>query len=370
MKVIILNSKLKEGLNVIERSIQESGNLPILKNVLIKVQNGKITLAGTNLEFASIVNIPGKINEAGVVTAPFQAINRIVSNSDSERITLELKDNNLNIETDNYHAKIQVANNEDFPIIPKIKQPTNVLKINNETFKNSLLKILPAAQVSEIRPEISGVLIDCQISLLKIAATDTFRLSEKTLNNNQFQITTDEGFKTTIPLKTIQEVVRIFNDSEEIQIQFDDNQVLFKNENIELISRLIDGEYPDYQAIIPKKIDTELRVNREQFINAIKLVSGFSGKVNDIKVSLHESGKTIEIHSANQNLGENRYLIPIKHTGNKFEEISFNWRYLLDGLRSNEGESVVFGVNGDSRPAVIKSPEDSSYFYILMPIKI
>lgn len=354
-----------------ERSVQETGNLPILKNILFKTDSGKVLISATNLEFATTTIVPGKVNSEGLVAAPFNALYKIVNNSDSERITLELEKGSLNVKTDNYQAVIQLANPDDFPIIPKIKSPNRSIKINPAVFKSAILKIISAAQISEIRPEISGVLVDYQITMIKFVATDTFRLGEKTITENQYKGSADEGFKAIIPLKTIQEVVRIFNDSAgDIEITFDDHQVLFKNESVELISRLIDGEYPDYQAIIPKTIATEIVVNRGQLINAIKLVSGFSGKVNEIKIRLLENNKTLEVYSASQNVGENRYLLPVKCEGENVEEIAFNWRYLNDGLRSLESESVIFGVNGDNRPAILKSADDQSFFYILMPIKI
>ncbi|MDP3901716.1 MAG: hypothetical protein Q8Q37_01935, partial [bacterium] len=122
--------------------------------------------------------------------------------------------------------------------------------------------------------------------------------------------------------------------------------------------------------IIPKDFDTELNINKSYLINAIKLVSNFSGKINDIKLNFSQENKNLEIYSANQQLGENNYLVPAKITGSGFENVSFNWRYLLDGLKTISSENVIFGLNGDNRPAILKSTSDNSYFYILMPIKV
>ena len=160
----------------------------------------------------------------------------------------------------------------------------------------------------------------------------------------------------------------MFSDDEPIKLFIDDNQILFKNNNLEIISRLIDGEYPDYEQIIPKSIETELIINKEHFINAVRLVSTFSGKNNDINLAL-KNNKIMEVYLANQMLGENNYMIPTKTDGKDFEDIAFNWRYLIDGLKVIDSENIIFGVNGNNRPAVIKSAEDTSHFYILMPIK-
>lgn len=369
MKIIILKDNLKSGLLIIEKAITENSNLPVLKNFLLKTSDTKLKISATNLEIGINKFINAKINEPGGLTIPFLTFNNIISNIDSDRINLESDKNNLIIKTDNYQARIQCINEEEFPLIPKIENQDNILTINSTILKNSILEIINAAHFSEIRPEISGVLLDFQVTVLKIAATDSFRLAEKTLFDNQFKTKINKGFKLIIPFKTIQEVIRIFPENQEMTICIDPNQILFKSEDQELISRLIDGQYPDYEQIIPKNIETELVVNREKLFNAVKLVSSFSGRVNDIKMRLKDGSKALEIYSASQYLGENNYLIPVKSKGDEFKEITFNWRYLLDGLKVIKSENIFLGVNGDAKPALIKAPEETNYFYILMPIK-
>ncbi len=215
----------------------------------------------------------------------------------------------------------------------------------------------------------SGILFDYQINYLKLTATDSFRLAEKTITNNKFKSEINQGFKIIIPLKTIQEIVRIFKESDDkVQIYFDPNQVLFKTENLEIISRLISGEFPDYQPIIPQSLETEIILSKEQLINALKLASSFTDRLNEIKIIFKENSKNIEVYSCNQGVGENKYLIPCKVKGPSIE-IIFNWRFLLDGVKFLDSEDVFLGLNGDNKPAIIKSPNDISYFYILMPIK-
>ena len=369
MKVIILRSNLKESLASVEKAISESGNLPILKNVLFKTYNNKIKIAATNLDLAITRMTSGKIIEEGGITVPFSTFYSLVNNSDNERILIETDKNNLIFKTDNYSAKIQGVGQEEFPIIPKIDNGEKFIEIDGAIFKEAVSKVLNAAHISEIRPEISGVLMDFQITTLKLVATDAFRLAHKTINNNQLKTNFDYGFKSIIPLKTISEVVKIFPENQPIKIYVDQNQILFKNEEIELISRLIDGEYPDYEQIIPKAVDSEVTINKEQLINAVRLASNFSGQTNDIKIKINAGKKVLEVYSASQYLGENNYMIPIKLKGDEFEEIAFNWRYFLDGLKVVNQENLIFGVNKINKPSIIKPTEDSSYFYILMPIK-
>lgn len=368
MKVIILKTNLKNGLMAVERAVTDNSNLPVLKNVLIKTVSNKINLSTTNLELAITKAISGKITEEGGLTVPFQTFYSIVNNTDQERIILEKKDNNFIFKTDNYEAKIQGLKEAEFPVIPKIENK-NYLEINPVLFKKAVNQVVNAAQISEIRPEISGVLLDYQVTLLKLAATDSFRLAEKTITNDQFKSTFNHAFKIIIPLKTIQEVVRIFDNEQPLIIRFDNNQIFFKNSDLEIISRIIDGNYPDYEQIIPKSIETELILSRDYFINALKLVSAFSGKNNEINLAIRDQ-KVMDVYLVNQFLGENNYLVPSKIKGPDFKNISFNWRYLIDGLKALNSENIIFGVNGNNKPAIIKSINDSSYFYILMPIKV
>lgn len=369
MKITVLRKNLKDGLIAVERGVTDNNNLPVLKHILIKTVNNKVQLSSTNLELAVVTFVSGKIIEDGGIAVPFSTFNSIISNTDSERIDIEVKSNNLLIKTDNYEAKIQGLPESDFPIIPKITSNQNFLEIDPAILKESLNQVSVAVSYSEIRPELNGVLLDYQVNILKFAATDSFRLAEKTLYENQVKTALRESLKVIVPIKTIQEVVRVFNNSP-VLILVGDNQILFKNDNVEIISRLIDGTYPDYEQIIPKSTETELSLNRSDLMKAIKLVSSFSGKVNDIHLKLTSEKKVLEVYSSNQYLGENNYLVPVKQKGADFSDIVFNWKYLLDGLKALNSENLVFILNGDMRPAMFKTSEDKSYFYIVMPIKI
>jgi len=368
MKIIILASKLKEGISSFDRIVAEDKNLPVLKNILITAEKNKIKLAATNLEIGVTRYVSGKVLEDGGITIPFSVFFSSITNTTSERINLETKGTTLILKTDNYEAIIQGIPTEEFPIIPTIIKNQSII-IPNTTLKEALVKILPAAHPSELRPEIGGVLFDYQTSILKLVATDTFRLAQVVLPHQQFTTTHHAGFSAIIPLKTIQEVIRIFPESQTISIFFDENQALFKTDDAELISRLIDGEYPDYEAIIPTSSSTTITVEREHLMGALKLVGGFSSKTNEVDIQLREGKKTISLHSSHQYIGENTYLIPIKLEGEDLPPITFNWRYLYDGLKPASGEMVILGITNNTKPAVIKNPTDTSYLYILMPVK-
>jgi len=366
MKIILLKNNIKNGLDTVGRSIGSNLNLPVLGGVLINASNNQIKLSTTNLELAITKNIFGKVVEEGSVVVPYNTLASTVSNITSERIHIEkTKQGNTELKTDNYTATIQGVSEKEFPIIPKIDKKHSKIEIETQTLIDSLSKVVIAGEVSDLRPEIGGVLFAGETTALKLAATDSFRLAEAKIIGDQARSSTKEPFKATVPLKTTQEVIRVINE-DTTNLYFEDNQVLFETENTSIISRLIEGTFPDYSSIIPQKTDTNILLKREELINALKLASSFVSKTNDVKIAVKDK-KVIEVYSGDNSIGENKYLIPAKIDGPGME-IVFNWKYLLDGVRTGTSKDVFIGLSGSDKPALIKEPNDDSYFYILMPI--
>lgn len=364
MKITILKNNLKNSLDAVSRTVGENTNLPILKNILVKADNGKINIISTDLEMAVIKTVAGKIVEGGQFTVPFGVFNSVINNIQSERIDLENKNTNILIKTDSYEAMIQGMNPEDFPIIPIFEKKKEFMELKGDILKDSLGQVVSAAQTSELRPEISGVLLDMDGGMFKLVATDSFRLAEKIIYNSD----SNNGFKIIIPLKPAQELIRIIDNKDNIRFYADESQFMAETEDLLLITKLIDGKFPDYAAIIPKNVSTEAEINRSELIGALKLVSSFTSKNNEVVFRVIPDRRMVEIYSADSMLGENKYLIPAKINGEAVE-VSFNWRFFLDGLKNIGADSVYIGFQGDIKPSVIKQPGDSSYIYILMPIK-
>ncbi|MBT9151340.1 MAG: DNA polymerase III subunit beta [candidate division WS2 bacterium] len=366
MKLIILRSHLKSGLDAVGRATVSNLNLPVLGNVLIKTISNQIKLSATNLEIAVTKAVYGKIIEDGSVTAPYVVLSNIVNNTTSERINLETKQNNLVIKTDNYEAKISGIGEGEFPIVPKVKESKEYLEIAASALKDSLERVVIAAGVSDLRPEISGVFFNLESSELKLAATDTFRLAEVKIYGSQIKNNFNKGVDIIIPLKTSQELIRAISNEESVGVYVDNNQVLFKTQDLEIVSRLIDGKFPDYSAIIPKDSDVKVLVAKEDLINSLKLTNSLGSRANEVKLKV-DSKKVLEVYASDNALGENNCLVPAKITGDSIQ-IAFNWRYLLDGVKVLSGDQVLLGLNGEKKPAIISAPGDVSYFYILMPL--
>lgn len=370
MKLIILRDNLKSGLDTVGRAVGQNLNLPVLGSVLMSAKGSQVRLAATNLELTITRDISGKVVEDGSVVIPYQTLANIINNSLSERINIETtKQGGVLIRGDSFEANLQLASQDEFPRIPQVspKGGAKTISITSSALREALSRVTIAAEASNLRPEIGGVLFLGELNTLKLVATDSFRLAEARVSGQQFKNNLGEGFKFTVPLKAAQELIRILKDEGDASLYTEKNQLLVVTEDTTLSSRLTEGNFPDYEAIIPKQIDTEVILDRGELSGALRLSSAFASHTNDVRVKVKDK-KVLEIYSSDNAVGENSYLIPAKITGED-TEATFNWRYLLDGLRGGTSKDVFLGLNGSERPAIIRNPEDESYLYILMPIK-
>lgn len=374
MKIIILQEKLKKGLSIIERISSKSLTLPILNNTLISTEKTFLNLSATDLEIG--VNWWGlaKIEKEGKITVPSKLFYSFINLLPNKKIDIFIKNNDLNITCENHKTKIKGFSSEEFPLIPKINKD-EFISVNSFDFCKGLSQIVDIASLSTTKPEISGVYFNFQKKEIITAATDSFRLGEKKIFLKEDGLIKKE-YSLIIPQKTIKEVVNVFGEKEgNLKIYFSPNQIMFESlmpetdhPEVQIISRLIEGEYPNYQEIIPKKFTNQIIVNREDFINQIKTASLFSNKTNEIKIKTSELKKEIIISSQSSEVGDYQSSINGSIKGSDLE-ISFNCRFLLDGLLNIKSPEVILELNGDSGPGVIKPTNDQSYIYIIMPIK-
>ena len=367
MKFIAIRANIKDAISVIEKAVGENTNLPILKNILIEAEDNTITFTATNLEIAITHRVAGKVIENGKLTIPLTLFSSLIGNIQSDRLNFEKKESNLEIATDNYSAVINGMPADDFPITPKIKNLENYIEIKSVFLKEAIQQVTVASQYSDLRPELNSVLFNFSLENLILASTDGFRLAEKSIPSNIFSVKGKEPFKILIPLRTSLEAARIMRDDEVVRIYQDENQVLFKTDQTEMISRLVEGSFPDYSAIVPHEFAAEIVVERDEFLSAIKLAGVFGQKNSEVKIKIHQNKKAIEINSADQALGENNHILPAKIKGD-IPEVFFNWRYLSDPMKGIKAEDVFLGLQEDAGPELIRSVSDQSYYYVLKPI--
>ena len=371
MKFICLQENLKQGLNIIERIIGKNLSLPILNTVLIEAQKNLVKFSSTDLEIGISCCITGKVEKEGSICIPAKILSNYINGLPNKKIEVNSQENKLNLKCENYRASISGFSSEDFPIIPQIKEKEFV-SLDSSKLCQGFSKVVGAAASSESKPEISGVSINLRKDSIKLVATDSFRLAENIIFPDK-----PESLEKSmiVPAKTIQEVIRIFGEQNQeksdIEIYSSPNQILFlKNTTpkIQLISRLIEGEYPNYEEIIPKGFLTKILLDRQELVQHIKIASLFTSRTNDIKMKVDPSKKSVEFFSSNPDTGENKSETSAQIEGEK-TEITFNCKYLMDGLMNIDEDQIVFELNGEEKPGVLKPHKNKDYIYIIMPIK-
>ncbi|MFH1610333.1 MAG: DNA polymerase III subunit beta [Patescibacteria group bacterium] len=366
MKIICKQENLIAGLFKVSHLTGKNFNLPILNNILIKVDNGNIELAATNLEVGIKTVVRGKIEEEGRITVPAKILTEYVGLiNGSENITLETQEDKLKISSQGWQTKIKTNPAEDYPLIPEVENKKDI-KIKIHRFKGMLDQVLFAASFDETRPELTGVLVWFKNNELVLTTTDSYRLAEKKTSLEDGPSVEE---KIVIPIRTMQELARILSDEDsEMQIFIEENQVKFSFQETSLMSRLIESEYPDYKQIVPVNFTTDVEFNTNEVIKAVRASSLFA-KTGIFDITLSFVKDELTIKSINSQVGEN--VIKIKtHGGQETPiEVVFNYKYLLDGLNNIGSEKTKIHINSSNTPVVFKPSNNEKYTYLIMPIK-
>ncbi len=377
MKLSCTKENLHQGLGITSHLMTKNVNLPILQNVLMKAEGGSIRFTSTNLEIAVHCSVRGKVEEVGETTIPSKLFFDYVSLLPNETVHITKNNEVVNIECGNYKTKINGLSASEFPLVPKVEGETTY-QIPIEDFKKALSQVLFSVATNESRPELTGVLMRFYQfegeGRLKIASTDSYRLSEKVI-----PVTSQVGEEKQIvvPSRTLAEVSRIlsvFKDEVElpstISLQLSQNQAVFVYGPVELISRVIDENYPDYEQIIPKQFQTKAVLDREDFMKAVKAASLFSKNgLFDVTLQFDPVSGLVEAQATDAIRGQNSSSCQAEFVGQK-NSVTVNYRYLLDGLQAINTERVNFEMIDASNPCLL-TPEGKTeaYRYVLMPIK-
>jgi len=377
MKIIILKENLNNGLNIISRVAGKNLTLPILNNILIETEKSFLNLSSTDLELGIKYWSLAKIEKEGKITVPARILTGFINLLPNKKLTLEVKNQDLYIECDDQKTQIKGLDAQDFPIIPTMKNE-GFIELDTPSFCEGVAQVVDFTTLNQARPEISGIYLNFQKDRVQMTATDSFRLAEKTLYLKE-KIDKEGSF--ILPQKTAREIINILTEQKgKIKLYSSPNQVLIEypiletpHPQVQIVSRLVEGDYPDYQGIIPKKYEAQVVLSKSDLLNQIKTASIFSGKSNEIKIRLNTKKEGIDIFSQNPELGENQSFLAGKinygQDKPKEMEVSFNYRFLIDGLLNMKDPKVVLELNGEEGPAVLKPADDSSYLYVVMPIK-
>jgi DNA polymerase-3 subunit beta len=362
MKLQVTQENLNRALGSVARVANGRGTLPILANVLIKTSNNRLSLSATNLDIAITHFIGAKVSEEGSITVPARLMQDFVSSLPGGVIELDLQETKLHVSTDKYQSVVNGIVADDFPVMPAIEGGQK-WDIDGVIFKKGLQQVVFAASNDETRPVLTGILLQTFEGKLHMAATDSYRLTEKQLGANK------QNVQLLIPASAMQDLLRVLgDDSGKVRITHDDQQVLFQVGDIELVTRLVDGKYPDYRKLIPQKFATEARLKRSDLVNVTKVSSLFAREsAGSVTIEVDEKSGQLSIRSVASQLGENTATADAKVTG--AGSITLNSRYLLDGLNALSGDEVVFSFNGKLEPTLLHDPAADDYKHIIMPLK-
>jgi DNA polymerase III subunit beta len=364
MKIECNKTILLKALNKAERVVSKNPSLPVLSCLIIETDKDQIFIKATNLEIGLKIKVPAKIFNSGSVAIPSGIFTSYLSNLGSEEhLLIEKIENILLVSGNKSETKINTLSPEDFPSIPDTVS-TKTTKISSKELLEGLKSVWYASSITSMKPELSSVYIYPAGNELYFVATDSFRLAEK-----KIQIKTDTFESVLIPQKNVTEIIKIFDDlDEKISINFEDEKVSFESDSgIYLISRVIDGNFPDYKQIIPKESKTEVTVLKNDIQNSLKIANLFSDNFNQIKFMINVEDNIFEMISKNSEKGETRNSVSGSIKGESLE-INFNQRYINESFASIESESLTMFFNGNGKPMVIKSSRDSSFQYLVMPL--
>lgn len=363
MKLQVTQENLNKALgNVARVAISSKNPLPILNNVLIRTVDNRLTISATNLEIAITERIGAKVSSEGALTVPARLFQEYISSLPNGNIDLQVKDNKLFISTDGYKSTINGIVADDFPVIPSIENK-NGWSVSSKELKKGLQQVIFAASSDDSRPVLTGTYLHTHDGQLYIVATDSFRLAEKKLVSHKGDVS------LLIPSSALHDLLRIVGDRDtDVVVCADGQQALFIVGESELITRLIDGNYPDYRKLIPNSFQISAEVDKSEFINATKVAGLFAREsAGSIVLKFSEENSSMNISSVASQLGENSSTVATKVNGSG--DISLNSRYLLDALNAFSGQSITFSCNGKTDPCVLTSSEDSDYVHVVMPLK-
>jgi len=368
MKLTCLQENLAQGLSTVTRIVSTTGSLPVLSNVLLKTDEGRLKLQATDLETGITTWVGAKIEEEGLLTVPARIFSRLVSNLSPGEIQLETVRQTLHLKTSEVTSEFNGISAEEFPNLPEFIEE-NAFELDGQKLKQGIGEVSFAAAADEGRPILTGILFLGEGKHLTLVGVDGFRLSEKKLELKK-EI---PELSVVVPAKTLRELSLILARSEENPLVLrpeEENQIMFKVGDVIFSSRLLEGEFPKYQEIIPANFSTKFKANREEFLKGVQLASLFAqGGANIVRLELSPEEGLLSISANTQEIGSNKVEVQGEGEG-KDAKIAFNAKYLTDCLQALSCEKVSFEMTESLKPATIRPEGDESFLHVVMPVRI
>ncbi len=375
MRVSCLQENLAKGLSIVGRAVATRTSLPVLSNILLATDGPRLKLSATNLEIGINCWIGAKVEEAGAATVPARLLTEFVNSLPPDRIDMELvtRTQTLNILSGHYQASIKGIDAQEFPLISTLSE-NHSISLDAQELREAIAQVSFAAATEESRPVLTGVLAQFEEDRLTLAAADGFRLSVRS-----FQLTESlpEPTKVIIPAKALQELSRISAEAKDpiqMTIPSGRNQVLFHMTNIDLVSQLVEGAFPDYNQIIPQSHVTRTVVDTDALLRATKIAFLFARDAANI-LRLRVTPGTelapgeLKVVATAAEVGDNQGDIEASIEGEPIE-VAFNAKYLIDVLSVIDSPQVILETSSPSSPGVIRPVDSDDFLHVIMPMHI
>ena len=373
MKVTSLQENLARGLQIAGRAVSTRGSLPILGNVLLRTENGRLKLTATNLEVGINVWVPAKVDDEGAITVPAKLFTDFVNSlpPGPAELSLNVRTKTVHLKSGPYEANFKGMDAEEFPIIPVApEKPTT--RLAKSTLRRMIGEVAFVATTDDSRPVLTGVLTTFEGDKITMAAADPYRLSVRTAS---LMTKVETKLDVIIPARSLLEVQRIIDDSDDpvdIFVTPNGSQVIFHTEEADLVSRVIEGQFPNYRQVIPGgKAATRIIAQREELLQATRLASLFArDSANMLRFQVDPAGQPPLVISANAaEVGDNTAKVDATVEG-QMTTIAFNSRFVSDALSSLTATEIALELGGPLAPGVVKIVGDDTYLHVVMPLRI
>jgi len=364
MKFTVLQGDLEKGINIVSKAISARASLPVLSNVLIATDEGRLKLTATDLDKSITTWVGVKVDEEGAITVPAKIVADFVSNLPPTQIEGSLDSGILTLKSQKAEATFNGIDAAEFPM-PHIGKGKVSVDIPSNSFQEALSEVSFSVANDESRPILTGVLLHFEKSKLTLVSVDGFRLSERVLF---IEKEVKEPLDVVLPGRMLLEMSRILQSSKEVSLSLlsDENVAVFEGGDVIATTRILDGNFPDYRKIIPEMSNVRVEVNQEDLFNAVKIANVFAkDAANVVKVQI-TPGEGLFLSSEAAEVGQNRTFVDAKVEGGKME-ILFDGRYLNDFLSNVKAGDLVIETEGALSPVVFKPVKRKDYLHIIMP---
>lgn len=367
MKIICTQENLRNGLQQVSRIVGTSSTLPILNNVLLQTENGLLKISATNLEMGMSTSVRCKIEQEGGICIAAKVLLDLVNNLPNENITIEVGEVETAVSTEHYQTKIKHLSVEEFPLIPVIEDGVPI-STTPAILKEALDSVSFAASSSETQPEISGVLGKFEGNKMTVTATDRYRLAEMSFSVDLQSGSADRS--VIMPQRSVLELSRLLGTTSDlVQLNISSTQLSVMVNDTYLVTRLIDGTYPEYSQIIPAEPGTTVSIEHSALLAALKTSGIFSRGAGSVTLEIDADKQSVKIMSSSQGVGESVVDIPCEVKGNTGSVI-MNYRYMLDLLTNTSPATLDIHVIDDTNPVVFRPQGKPNYLYLIMPIRL